>query len=136
MGNVRHNNHPIAKLESDENSTRCHISSVFAWPKPFLRDILLTYLLALQGRSGYVDLLSAGVYSAVCLEEIPVKPVFADIAAGIFSNYIPAIESYFVSRPKMRLLFVSTHFSYPILLLWALEVCTFRKLLPGIFSIA
>lgn len=103
--------------------------------EPLLRDILLTYLMALQIGAGtwiycqqvFPELL-VWKKSLLCL-------VFADTAAGIFSNYTHATARYYEGRPRLRLLFIGIHFSYPLLVLWTMDIFSFRNLLPGIFAI-
>jgi hypothetical protein len=103
--------------------------------EPLLRDILLTYLVALQTGAG-TWIYCRQVFPELLLwKKLLLCLVFADTAAGIFSNYTHATASYYEEQPNLRLFFIAIHFTYPLLVIWSLEIFNFRNLLPGIFTI-
>jgi hypothetical protein len=103
--------------------------------EPFLRDILLTYLVALQISAGTWIYCQQVFPEWIVWKKLLLCLVFADTAAGIFSNYTHATARYYEDQLGLRLLFIGLHFFYPLVVLWTMDMFSFRNLLPGIFAI-
>ena len=103
--------------------------------KPLVRDVALTYLVAVQIGIGCWIFCSQHLASLYVFEKVLVCLICADLAAGIFSNYTHATEAYYEDKPGLRNVFIGIHLAYPVLMLYILDAFTFRNIFPGIFTI-
>lgn len=104
--------------------------------EPLLRDVALTYLVAIQIGIGSWIYCSHHLIALNNWETLIISLICADLAAGIFSNYTHATEAYYEDKPALRNIFIGLHVAYPALMLFILDTLTFRYLFPGIFTIA
>ncbi len=104
--------------------------------EPLVRDVALTYLVAVQIGIGSWIFCSHHLTSLHLFEKLLICLIAADLAAGIFSNYTYATEAYYEEKPGLRNLFIGIHAVYPVLMLFILDSLTFGNIFPGIFTIA